>query len=162
MKNEIAKVLDELTEFAKQLLPAMAAKDPECFPDHVDGSETGWRERLRRLADWRGAAGRLHHILATTSTSESSNLEAAEFRRFIYSDASPDYVFRDGVIHWQISVFVPMDWAEAAKLSLPPDCISKWRRGQDLPATIGDRQRHRTTLLSMVIPLNRPAICAII
>ena len=126
MNDEIAKVLDELTEFAEQILPAMAAKDPACFPDHVDGSESGWRQRLRTLADWRGAARRLHHILSTISTAEPSHLDAAEFRRFMVSEASPDYAIRDGKIHWQISVFVPMDWTEAVKMSpLPPECQPK-------------------------------------
>jgi hypothetical protein len=140
VKDGVVKVLEELTEFAEQLLPAMAAKNPECFPDHVVESEPGWRQRLLPLEDWRGAAQQLRQHLATRSTSQVPELDAAEFHRFLQADASPSYVIRDGRIHWQISVFVPWDWAEAAKLStLPPEC--RPRDASDTARSIGAAKR---------------------
>lgn len=114
LKAEIARVQAELIAFRDEYLPAFLGGPVEDF------LSDGMSERLQqhivavagRLSEWLDAARRLSEYLPLEPLpSNSPALERQDFARFLFQEASPGFVVRDGRIVWRIGLFMPIDMA---------------------------------------------------
>jgi hypothetical protein len=113
LRTEIERVLSEIREFQEQLLPGIAASDPDLFTAQLKPDPKPWTERLRTLDEWQNAASQLRQILETQLTQAPRALDLTAFERFPWSKPSVDYTIEEHRIHWQISCYAEVDWLSA-------------------------------------------------
>ncbi len=121
--KEVDRVLDELTEFIHDLLPVMAARDPDTFSELPSGAGPP------TLREWQDATIRLRSILNTVDSSEGPPvLDRSEFDYFHFDGNWPqpafDFAIENGRVRWQLCWSIGLGWLDAAGhgTRVPKEC----------------------------------------
>src|SRR5262245_30365309 len=114
LRAEIARVQAELVVFRKECLPAFLGGPVQDFL--ADGMSEALQRHIvavaGRLSQWQEAARRLAEYLPLGPLpSNAPTLDRQDFDRFLFQQARPAFVIRDGRIVWRIELFVPIDMA---------------------------------------------------
>jgi hypothetical protein len=114
LRAEIARVQAELIVFRKECLPAFLSGPVQDFL--ADGMSE-WLKRhivtvAGRLSEWHDAALRLAEYLPLGPlSSDAPTLDRKDFGRFLFQEATPAFVVRDGRIVWRVEVCSFVDMA---------------------------------------------------
>jgi len=114
LRDVVARVQGELTFFRRECLPAFLGGPVQDFLS--DGMSESLKAHIvavaGRLSEWQDAAGRLAEYLPLGPLpADAPCPDRDHFSRFLFQEATPAFVVREGRISWRIELFMPLEYA---------------------------------------------------
>ncbi len=133
VKAEVARVQQELAFFRRECLPAFLGGSVQDFLS--DGMSEFLKGHIvavaGRLSEWQDAAGRLAEYLPLGPLpGDAPSPERQDFARFLFQEAAPAFVVREGRIVWRIELFISVEYALRCPVfaDLAEDGADPWDR----------------------------------